>query len=487
MSTTSLEFTSYRPGRGPVELTIDDDEAVERLLQPERDLQRAARGAAPPLERAAGLGNAMAAVWRDRGVLDPARIAEMLPVQERRASPLRDPFDPAVGKWAAVVLRDDAARATDALEPLLALRRAEGVAFGGNSPGLVVLDRPATDRPWQWEEALRDATGDPPHHLLLVGGPRQFPFEVVSSWSARRIVGMLDVADDPLGDFSWDAVARYACKLRDHAAGAPSARQALVYAFRTDRATRKSYDQLATPFLRYLTEQTRHVPAARRPIELLGDEATTRGLLDALRRERPALVLTCTHGIEYPQHAAQWGALTGADHATAGDPLAAESLAAGEPFVEGGILFAFACFSAGIPAISALGQLVTPGEPDPEQVPHIAPLPRVALGRARGPLAFIGHVDRASTSSFGGFDGPAAFQDLADFLLGGLGTVGQGMSTFWEQALHATEHLATVLRPGAGSTPQQQVAAWIRRHDTAGWLLLGDPCVRLFPPPARAE
>jgi hypothetical protein len=34
VSTTSLEFTSFRPGSGPVEVTIDDDAAAERLSQP---------------------------------------------------------------------------------------------------------------------------------------------------------------------------------------------------------------------------------------------------------------------------------------------------------------------------------------------------------------------------------------------------------------------------------------------------------------------
>jgi hypothetical protein len=152
------------------------------------------------------------------------------------------------------------------------------------------------------------------------------------------------------------------------------------------------------------------------------------------------------------------------------------------PFLDGGVMFAFACFSAGIPAKSAVMEMLSPDYQEPMQIPRIAPLPRYVLGCETGPVAFIGHVDRATTSSFAGFEKAQAFEDLADFLLGGLGTVGQGMTTFWEAAVHASHDLATVLRPDAGATSQQQVAAWVRQLDTSGWLLLGDPCVRLFSP-----
>ena len=474
-----------------MQITVDDDAAAERLSDPGRAKERSAGPAAAGPKRTSGLGTAMASVWRERGVLDLKLVTEMIPALDRRPPLARDPFEPRFGKWAAVALREDAAAAKEALAPLLELRRSEGLAFDpkGDTPGFVVIDRPAADKPFLWEEALRDVTGAPPHHLLLLGGPERFPFAVVSWWSARRIVGVLDVADDPLGPLSWPAVHRYARKVCDQAAGQHAiSRRALVYAFRSDGATRRSYEKLATPLLQYLTDQALKLPAATQaPLRLLGDAATTHGLIDTLRTERPALVLTCTHGLEYPPDPKLWGALTSVDHSKpSGSPLSVDSITVGEPFAEGGVVFAFACFSAGIPDKSALIELVSPNQADPIQVPRIAPLPRLILGQDRGPLAFIGHVDRASTSSFAGFDGPTAFQDLADFVLGGLGTVGQGMSTFWEEALRAADDLVTVLKPDAMSTPQQKVAAWVRRLDTAGWLLLGDPCVRLFPPPATA-
>ncbi len=264
------------------------------------------------------------------------------------------------------MLREDAGAARQALGPLLELRASEGVAFddAGPAPGYLVIDRPAADKPFLWEEALREAAGTPPHHLLLVGGPDRFPFEVVGWWSTRRIVGVLDVADDPLGPLSWEAVHRYARKLRDRAAApAALARRALVYALRTDAATRRSHDKLAVPLLRYLAEQTRRLPAsALTPVSLLGDTATTRNLLATVRAERPALVFTCTHGIEYPADPKQWGALTSADHAEPdGSPLSVDSVA-GEPFADGGVVFAFACFSAGKYYTVTSGRAGLPGD-----------------------------------------------------------------------------------------------------------------------------
>lgn len=484
MSDAILELMSFRPGQGPVQIGFDDEAAAERLSRPATAATRSRQSVAPPGR--SGLAAATASSWRETAARDPDRIAEIVGGGlERRAAPLRDPFDPRVGKWAAVVLREDAAAARPALEPLLELRAREGVAFdAGPAPGYLVIDRPAADKPFLWEEALREAAGSPPHHLLLIGGPERFPFDVVSGWSTRRIVGVLDVADDPLGPLSWDAVHRYARKLRDRAAApAGLARRALVYAFRTDAATRRSHDKLAVPLLRYLTEQLRRLPAsAQAPISLLGDAATTRNLIATAAAERPALVFTCSHGIEYPADPTQWGALTGADHAEPhGHPLSVGALDG--PLADGGVVFAFACFSAGIPGKSAVIELLTPGQDEPAQVPRIAPLPRLVLGQDRGPVAFIGHVDRATAGSYGGFEGTSPFEDLADFVLGGLGTVGQGMSTFWDTAGRAAHDLVAALRPDAATTSQQKVAAWVRNLDATGWLLLGDPCVRLFPDP----
>lgn len=487
MSDSILDLMSFRLGHGPVQIGFDHEVVAERLSPPAAAATRSLLPAAALGERS-GLAAAAASSWRETGVRDPGRIAEIAGGgPERRADPTRDPFDPRVGKWAAVVLREDAAAAKQALAPLLELRVSEGIAFddAGPAPGYLVIDRPAADKPFLWEEALRDAAGAPPHHLLLIGGPDRFPFEVVSWWSTRRIVGVLDVADEPLGPLSWEAIHRYACKLCDRtAAPAALARRALVYAFRTDAATRRSYDKLAMPLLHYLAEQTRRLPAnARSPVSLLGDAATTRNLLDTARAERPALVFTCTHGIEYPADSKLWGALTSVDHAEPqGGPLSVDALA-GQPFADGGVVFAFACFSAGIPGKSAMSEMLSPGHDEPAQVPRIAPLPRLVLGQDRGPVAFIGHVDRATSGSYGGFEATMAFEDLADFVLGGLGTVGQGMSTFWEMAGRAAHDLVAALRPDAASTSLQKVTAWVRNIDATGWLLLGDPCVRLFPEP----
>jgi hypothetical protein len=88
----------------------------------------------------------------------PREISLEKTTREKKGS-----FDPRVGKWAAIVLREDAAAAKEALAPLLEQRTSEGVAFDetGPCPGFVVIDRPAADKPFLWEEALREAAGAP--------------------------------------------------------------------------------------------------------------------------------------------------------------------------------------------------------------------------------------------------------------------------------------------------------------------------------------
>src|SRR5262245_42486684 len=118
---------SFRPGHGPVQIGFDHEVVAERLSRPAPATMRSLHPAVALAQRS-GLATATASSWRETGVLDRGRIAEIVGGGlERRAAPTRDPFDPRVGKWAAVVLREDAAAAKPALAPLLELRANGGV------------------------------------------------------------------------------------------------------------------------------------------------------------------------------------------------------------------------------------------------------------------------------------------------------------------------------------------------------------------------
>lgn len=412
----------------------------------------------------------------------------------RGAIPDLDPSDLTVGRWAALVLEADAAAARTALAPLLAQREAEGVAWtggAGGTAGLVVLRRPAVLSSSRWLRSLDEATDmAPPHYLMLVGGPDRFPFSVEEALSRHFAVGRLDVGDEPMGPLSWAAVRRYAEKIARFSRGERRPRrQALVYSFATDEATRLSHEGLALPFVDHLAAPgTRRAHRARLgPTEtLFGDAARTEALLSRLAAEPPALLLTVSHGIEGPVPPAEWGSLTDASFVGARGELAlsAAALPATGSFAEGSVVLSFACWSAGVPERSQHRRLVGEADTPIPGAPFVPALPRALLAREDGPVAFLGHVDRATSQSFAadvGGRGAAAFFDLADWYLGLGAPLGKAMETLRERAQSAASALVELLAHEPTNRPPSQrlVNAWLCHNDRAGFALLGDPALRL--------
>lgn len=411
-----------------------------------------------------------------------AREKEKVKPTVRGAPPKKDPANPAVGKWAIVTLIDDAEKAREALAPLLKHREPWlWQPPEGGSPGLLSFSKPATQSVDRWIKRLREASAfKPPYYLLLVGGPDRIPFEVQHAFDLAFATGRIDVSDTPGGPFSWNAVRAYAEKVVRYETGKiPVDPRALLYSFATDGATQESHATLSAPLAAHLGE----AKVAR----LFGADATTANLCNALRGRSPAVVVTTSHGIEFPCDPLEWGALTDSLFATSASAVPFGASVAGQAprLAAGAIVFAFACFSAGVPRVSAHQKLVEQVDEVISGAPFTAPLPRAWLGKPEGPVAFAGHVDRATSHSFRttkrGEDADPFFH-FADWLLEGEGTLGQAMSTFHERAGDAATDLANILsiaRSGeAKRSPASVVEAWVRFHDYAGYILLGDPAIR---------
>jgi hypothetical protein len=130
--------------------------------------------------------------------------------------------------------------------------------------------------------------------------------------------------------------------------------------------------------------------------------------------------------------------------------------------------------------------------------PFVAALPQAALANPQGPLAVIGHVDLAWTYSFqemgrAARDRPSRFLGLLSSLVEG-SRVGVGLSALLRSFVMANTELTTLYeqeelaRQSGRSSPVDAVALahlWMLRHDLAGYVLLGDPAVRL--PLSRSE
>jgi len=229
--------------------------------------------------------------------------------------------------------------------------------------------------------------------------------------------------------------------------------------------------------------------------KLVAADATRQALVDVFRavKSRPSLLFTAGHGMVWPngdphQFAAQ-GALLCQDWPGFGGVSAGHYLAASDvpdtAVLEGLITFHFACYGGGTPLHDVYdverGRAPTPIAPKP----FIAALPRRLLAHpAGGALACIAHVERAwGTSITGGVPSPQirAFQIALMQLLSGR-PVGIAVQEFNDLTATVSNVLARVLAAAYQGQPVDDfelVSTWTQRNDAAGFIVIGDPAVRL--------
>jgi hypothetical protein len=188
----------------------------------------------------------------------------------------------------------------------------------------------------------------------------------------------------------------------------------------------------------------------------------------------------------------------------AGHALTVEDVS-GRPFLPGGLWFCFACFSAGTPARSSyapwIQRLIDDKAGGPslasvrasapvDQRPFVAALPQVALANPDGPLAVIGHVDLAWAYAFqeiSGHNHTSRFTGVLRELVKHR-RVGVGLNalTRFVSAVNAEltlkYHADEAARTQGDAPPGEayhRAHLWMARNDLSGYVLLGDPAVRL--------
>lgn len=173
-----------------------------------------------------------------------------------------------------------------------------------------------------------------------------------------------------------------------------------------------------------------------------------------------------------------------------------------------------ACYSAGTPDSSAYyhwldslrkagafhGQVsdVLRGLPQGEDRPFIAAIPQAVLQNPNGPLAFIGHIDLAWTYSFQDLDSgdlvnrPGKFVQIISDLMCGY-RCGIAFRALMLALGEANSELATLYdRAAKASAPMPELDTrrghlWMLRQDLAGYVVLGDPAVRIHEPAPSAR
>jgi hypothetical protein len=413
-----------------------------------------------------------------------------------------DPTDITQAGWGIVFLKDEDPAVKAALQPLVEHRSNQIV----NSKLIRVLEYQPGETWEQWLGRYNVAPGsvEPtkiPYYLLLIGDPQRLSFSLGH---------LLDV-EYGIGRLHFDTPAEYAAYAASVIAYesdtlVPNAKEAVFFGPRHnfDQATKMSADYLINPLADGYPAQNGN-PAepgtAQRwgyqSRKIWGDAATKAALLDVIQpvgsSRTPAFLFSASHGMGFPrgnnnQKNAQ-GALLCQDWPGFGTIHPNHYLAAADvpanSRLHGMVLFHFACYGAGTPQVDQF--IHEPGQPPPTiaDASFLSALPKTWLTHPNGSaLACIGHVERAwGTSIIASHAGPQiqTFQNAIGRILIGQ-PLGYALKDFNERYAALSTSMAAILQQagwGAAPDPESLAYQWIERNDAEGYILIGDPAVKL--------
>jgi len=445
------------------------------------------------------------------------RAAGGAPVPDRRPKPAElwgdedAPDDLERQKWGVIAPEGSAGdRLIDAIAPLVERRRRQqGRVREYRVPARMTVDEAA-----QWKKRVfrsgADVDSDLPRYQLIVGDLDQVPLGVQQVQATDGFVGRL--AFDEL-----DGYRAYADKVvRWEDGPAPAEGRAILHAVRDGtRATRLGYDALIAPGEAILRQRRAAGDVRYGELRVTGSERPSPDELWASAAGGPGVLLSLGHGVGVPRAREPALARGGAERqrreqgalSFGGGGVVTGADLAGRGFLRGGVWLAVACFSAGTAETSDYGHwldtLRRAGHVGSEighvldtlahERPFVAAVPKAALADPDGPLAFVGHVDLAWAYSFFDFDDrprrrPGRIVGVIQALLNrhraGV-AVRKLMSFFAEVNTELTALEDARARAGRGALDDddreraRRGHLWMLRQDLAGYVLLGDPAVRL--------
>jgi Peptidase family C25 len=401
--------------------------------------------------------------------------------------------------WAVVFLKDEDPAVKAALEPLIEHRRKQ---INNDSKVKVLEYRGQNRADWLSQYGVGAGTVEPtkvPYYLLLVGSPEHIPFSFCHQLDVEYAVGWLhfDTADE---------YKQYVESLINYETGqiVPNGKEAVFFGTRHsfDQATQMSADLLVNP----LADGASNDPTTSQGVaqqwgfrsrKIWGDSASKSALSNVFKplagAKSPALLFTASHGMAWPkghtdQYATQGALLCqdwpGFGTITADHYFSAKDIPADGQF-HGLVTFHFACYGAGTPMQDRF--IHKPGEAPPAiaDQPFLAALPKKLLTHPNGgALACIGHVERAWGYSIVTQNAGAQllpFQNAISRMLVGQ-PVAYAMKDFNERYAALSTSLSSMLEElsfGAQISNFELASAWIERNDAEGYIVMGDPAVRL--------
>ena len=482
----------------PLGVRVDTGAPHPPLTQADVDYILAGRASAQPATAALARNEAVMALGPDGSVADRNNLC-----QAGWAVLFASDADPAIKAQLQPLLdlrqRQVAKRAIPGRKPLFRIFEGPDPATGG-----VLLNpdgTPQTAAQWtQQHGAAIAASVVPsiiPYYVLIVGSPERIPFSFQFDLSAQWLVGRLyfdDIAD--YGRYAAHVIAQEIDPANTTAPPLPvqPAQTAVwITSNQGDVATTMLANAVSGDF--QATDGIAQAPLGQDwgfGVDFsLRDDATKARLLDILTGTRGAasILFTGSHGAETSppvtdadiayQRNTQGALITQSwipnQPAAAADLFQAADIPA-QNILPGMMVFLFACFSAGCPAIDSYST-----NPDGSPViiakaPLISKLAQALL--ANGALAVLGHVDRAFKYGFVDTSGTSQVQMLRtplELLMQGnrAGLAADSFSTTWG-AIEGLLHNANPA-PVANAALRMHIAS----DDARNYTVLGDPAVRL--------
>ncbi len=342
-----------------------------------------------------------------------------------------------------------------------------------------------------------------PYYLLIVGSPEEIPFHFQYQLDVQYAVGRIYFDERADTDHPFETYAHYARSVvaAEREAGTQPACEteglpqlkATFFGVSHDEATRKSAEHLVAPLVTRFEAKGDMLDAPWDIVSVMRDAATKEALYDLMRgKTRPAFLFTASHGVEFdkddPETQRRTQGAILCQNWKGGKVLPDAYLSANdfteEDNLAGLIAFFFACYGAGTPRYDAYSKQVFKRKRETiADEPFIAGLPAAMLSRPKGgALAVIGHVERAWSASFLGeaqHEHVEVFESMIERLLKGY-RVGYAMEYFNARyAALSTELTAIIDSWELSPSPREMAEKWLANNDARGYIVIGDPAVRL--------
>ena len=400
--------------------------------------------------------------------------------------------------WGVIFAHDAAPEIREALRPLLDLRQSQAGeryrCYEGGNGFRVGKDNKNS---FLARHGAGPGPADPdkvPYYLLIVGGPDVIPYRFQSQLDVQYAVGRIHFE-------TVEEYASYAQSVVAAETGRVKLARRLSFfgvANDDDPATVSCEQSLVSPLYGKFKDRAGWEIEA-----ILKENATKSKLTDLLGGSgTPSLLFTASHGMEFPLgHAKQFphqGALLCGDWPGPKNfhgPIPQDFYFAGDDLTDdarllGLIAFHFACYGAGTPELDEFAQQAFKGRQAIAPKAFLSSLPTRMLSHPRGgALAAIGHVDRAWSTSFA-WSGAGAqtvvFESTIQRLIEGH-PVGSALEYFNERYAELSTVLTDELEEvqyGKIVDPYELAGMWTANNDARGYMVLGDPAVRL---PLSAE